>query len=90
MYLGFWFYSCTVRPTDQDMIAIKKIVWELLWWHSGWDSTLPMQGAWVRSLVRELDPTCMLQLRVRVPQLRSCMRQLRSPGAATREPACRS
>ena len=22
------------------------------------DSVLPMQGAWVRSLVRELDPTC--------------------------------
>ena len=25
---------------------------------SGWDSTLPMQGVWVPSLVRELDPTC--------------------------------
>ena len=24
----------------------------------GPDSTLPMQGAWVQSLVRELDPTC--------------------------------
>ena len=23
-----------------------------------WDSTLPMQGAWVSSLVRELNPTC--------------------------------
>ena len=33
---------------------------------------LPMQGAWVWSLVRELDPTCMLQLR--------------SPPAATKEP----
>ena len=30
-----------------------------------------MQGAQVRSLVRELDPTCMPQLRVHMPQLRS-------------------
>ena len=40
---------------------------------------LTMQGAWVRSLVRELDLTCMLQLRVRMPQLRS-------PPATTKEP----
>ena len=31
----------------------------------------PNAGGWVRSLVRELDPTCMLQLRVCMPQLRS-------------------
>ena len=30
----------------------------LPWWPSGLDSALPMQGAQVRSLVRELDPTC--------------------------------
>ena len=36
-----------------------------------------MQGAQVRSLVRELDPTCMPQLRVHMPQLRS-------PPAATK------
>ena len=30
----------------------------LPWWSSGWDSVLPMQGAWVRSLVRELRSTC--------------------------------
>ena len=28
------------------------------WWSSGSDSKLPMQGAQVQSLVRELDPTC--------------------------------
>ena len=28
------------------------------WWSNDWDSKLPMQGTWVRSLVRELDPTC--------------------------------
>ena len=28
----------------------------LPWWSSGWDSVLPMQGAWVWSLVRELNP----------------------------------
>ena len=27
------------------------------WWSSGWESALPMQGARVQSLVRELDPT---------------------------------
>ena len=36
-----------------------------------------MQGARVQSLVRELDPTCMPQLRVHTPQLRS-------PPAATK------
>ena len=30
----------------------------LPWWSSGSDSTLPMKGAWVWSLVRELDPIC--------------------------------
>ena len=29
---------------------------ELPWWSSGYDSMLPMWGAWVESLVRELDP----------------------------------
>ena len=27
-------------------------------WSSGWDSVLPMQGARVQSLLKELDPTC--------------------------------
>ena len=27
------------------------------WWSSGWDSKLPMQGTWIWSLVKELDPT---------------------------------
>ena len=30
----------------------------LPWWSGGSDSTLPMQRAWVQSLVMELDPTC--------------------------------
>ena len=30
----------------------------LLWWSSGQDIALSMQGVWVPSLVRELDPTC--------------------------------
>ena len=30
----------------------------LPWWSRGQDSELPVQGAQVRSLVRELDPTC--------------------------------
>ena len=32
----------------------------LPWWSSDWDSELPMQGAWVRSLVGKQDPTCCL------------------------------
>ena len=39
------------------------------------------RGAQVQSLVRELNPTCMLQLRVHVPQLRN-------QRAATKELAC--
>ena len=49
----------------------------LPWWSSGQDYVLPMQGAWVQSLVGELDPTCMRQLRLRLLQLRVCMPQLR-------------
>ena len=38
---------------------IKKIWYMgLPWWSSDWDSNLPMQGAQVLSLVKELDPTC--------------------------------
>ena len=32
----------------------KKVALGLLWWSSGEDSQLPLQGAQVRSLVREL------------------------------------
>ena len=58
---------------------LKRITSGLRLWHSGEDSTLPMQGARVQSLVRELDPTCMLQLGAQLPQLRS-------QRAATKEP----
>lgn len=33
----------------------------LLWRASGWDSELPIQGAWVQSPISELDPTCCKQ-----------------------------
>ena len=49
---------------------LKFDVLGLPWWSSGLVSVLPMQGAWVWSLVGELDPTCMLQLQVRMPQLK--------------------
>ena len=32
--------------------------WGLPRWSGGWDSTLPTQGARLRSLIRELDPAC--------------------------------
>ena len=38
--------------------VFKTIIVGLPWWSSGWDSVLPLQGAWVRSLVRELR-SCM-------------------------------
>ena len=40
-----------------DQFLTKKCEGELPWWSSGWDSALPMQGDWVPSLVREVDPT---------------------------------
>ena len=44
-----------------------------------------MQGARVRSLVRELDPTCMLQLKIpHAATKRSCMPQLNICHAATK------
>ena len=42
------------------------------------------RGAWVRSLVGELDPTCMLQLRVHVPQLSIPHAAMGIPRAAAR------
>ena len=50
--------------------ASKSWDWGLPSWSSGQDSALPVQGAWARSLVGELYPTGMVQLRVRMPQLR--------------------
>ena len=66
-------------PPPQHLLQThirKKGPWGLPWWRSGWDSTLPRQGARVRSLVRELDSTH--------------MPQLRSQRAATEEPACQN
>ena len=42
--------------TTQRSITVETVTLGLLWWFSGHDSKLPMQGAPVRSLVRELDP----------------------------------
>ncbi|XP_029088585.1 trans-Golgi network integral membrane protein 2 isoform X1 [Monodon monoceros] len=49
----------TRRPKASDYQRLdQKLIWGLPWWSSGQGSAPPMQGAWVRSLVRELDPTC--------------------------------
>ena len=40
------------------MVHIKKKIFRTSQWSSGYDSILSMQGVWVQSLVRELDPTC--------------------------------
>ena len=51
------------------VLLLLKVIKGLTWWSSGYDFMLPMQGARVRSPVREL--------RSHIPQL--------SPRAATRE-----
>ena len=43
----------------------------LPWWSSGQDSAVPVQGAQILSLVRELDPMC--------HNYRVCMLQLKIP-----------
>ena len=57
------------QSVHKEVIEIKKkkIRQGLSWWSSGYNSMLPMQGAEVRSLVRELR-SHMPQLRVRMPQ----------------------
>ena len=46
-----------LQPTPQ-MFPLKTLPWGFPWWSSGYDSAVPTQGAWVRFLVGELDPTC--------------------------------
>ena len=41
------------------IVVFKKMKQGLLWWPSGWDPMVPIQGAGVWFLVRELDPTCL-------------------------------
>ena len=57
-----WVKKVSFVPWNRSLAAVsgdkKKAVWGLPWWSSGWDSVLPVQGSWVQSLVRELDPTC--------------------------------
>ena len=70
-----WLYS----NTKQKVFFFKVKLGGLPWWSSGWDSVLPMHGAQVQTLVRELIPHAMAegtpQLRV---QKRSCKPQGRS------------
>ena len=42
--------------SKKKILVIETVVTGTPWWSSGYDSTLPVQGAWVGSLVRELDP----------------------------------
>ena len=48
VFCGFYFiiYTCKFPK-----------YWELPWWPSGWDSELLVQGPWVQSQARALDPT---------------------------------
>ena len=61
-------------PENLLPFRFKTLPWGLPWWSIGWDSALPMQGARVRSLVMELDPTCcnegscVLQPRSKLPR----------------------
>ena len=47
----------TGRDTLFSFLSLKKLSWDFRG-SPVVKTTLPMQGAWVRSLVRELDPTC--------------------------------
>ena len=44
-------FSSHSRILNHSMVGIP-------WWSSDLDSMLPLQGTWVQSLVRELDPMC--------------------------------
>ena len=46
------------RFLPEAWLGLRQPGWRLLWYSSGWDSVPPVQGAWVRSLIRELGPTC--------------------------------
>ena len=49
----------TVELSGNYLNEEKEKVWQgLPWQPSGQNSTLPMQGTWIQSPVRELDPTC--------------------------------
>ena len=43
---------------SQQQSVTRTVPKGLPWWSSGYDSVLPMQGAWVLFLVWELEPTC--------------------------------
>ena len=56
-----WPSNFTLRyilKRTETYVHTKTCKQRLPWWSSGWDPTLPTQGAQVRSLVRELDPAC--------------------------------
>ena len=46
----FLYFSTSV------LVFLKDHFLGHLWWPRVWDSTLPVQGAWVQSLIRNLDP----------------------------------
>ena len=54
--VGVLLISC--KGNHSKILWLKMTTAGLPWWLSGQDSMLPMQAAQVRSLVRELDPTC--------------------------------
>ena len=66
--------SLTVLDRTRNEKQLKKFTnYKFLWWSRGQESMLPVQGAWVWSLVRELHPTSC--------NWRACVLLLR-PGAA--------
>ena len=78
--LNLGFYFCYRLRSHYN--ALKSQERGLPWWSGGQDSALPMLRAHIRSLVRELDPTC-CNWRSHVLQwrLRACVPPLR-PSAA--------
>ena len=54
---GFFTNEPPGKPHLLGLVVFKMSLTGFPWWSSGLDSPFLMQGAWVRSLVRELDPT---------------------------------
>ena len=59
----------------KDYALFLKVTWGLCWWSSGWDSTLPVQGGPVWSLVRELAEKAMAPTPVLLPGKIPCMEE---------------
>ena len=50
--------GCSPWGHKESDMTERQSTHSVIWCSSGQDSVLLMRGAWVQSLVRELEPTC--------------------------------